>query len=151
VAFDHRPLHWVQIVDGHRVQPLGARRVQPLGAHGLQLATADGRQVFHAEQRLAVQRGQEADAGIHRPQRQSADHGGARGGRTRRIAGLGQFGDDHGAGAAISFGAAFLGAGAARVLAQPFEHAAGRCAAVDADDAAAVHEADRSGVHAVPR
>ena len=60
---------------------------------------------------------------------------------------VGQFGDDHRAGAAVALGATLLGAGAVRVLAQPFEHAARGCGAFDGDDAATVHEADRSGVH----
>jgi hypothetical protein len=51
--------------------------------------------------------------------------------RARGLA-VGQLGHDHRAGAAVAFGAALLGAGAARVLAQPFEHAARGGGTVDA-------------------
>ena len=51
---------------------------------------------------------------------------------------------DYGAGTAIALVAAFLGAGAARVLAQPVEDGAGRRGGVDFDDGAAVKEADRA-------
>ena len=54
-----------------------------------------------------------------------------------------QLADHDGAGAAVAFVAAFLGAGAVRVLAQPVEHGARRGDAVDLDDGAAVEEADR--------
>ena len=56
-----------------------------------------------------------------------------------------QLADHDRAGAAVAFGAAFLGAGAARVLAQPLEHGARRRGVVDLDDRAAVEEADRTG------
>ena len=125
VAVDHRALH--------RVQRVGTGRMRP--AHRFE--------VLDREQRLAVERGQEADAGVDRPQAQAADQGGC----GRRRCGVGQLGHDHGAGAAVALAAAFLGAGAARVLAQPVEHAACRCDAFHAGDLPAVHEADRSGVH----
>lgn len=64
-------------------------------------------QVFHGKQSLAVQRRGELDAGIDRFQLQLAvDHAA----------------QHHGAGAAIAFGAAFLGAGAVQVFAQVLQH-----------------------------
>src|SRR4029079_4740972 len=53
-------------------------------------------------------------------------------------------------GAAVAFVAAFLGAGAARVLAQPVENGARRRRAVDLDDGTAVEEADRTRGHGAP-
>ena len=73
-------------------------------------------QVFDGEQRLAVERRQELDAGVDRALQAATAAGVARR----------QFADHDRAGAAVAFGAAFLGAGAARVLAQPVEHGAGR-------------------------
>jgi len=61
-------------------------------------------QVLDGEQRLAVQRGRELDAGVH--------------GLHLQLAGGVQAADDDRAGAAIALGAAFLGAGAVQVLAQ---------------------------------
>ncbi len=61
------------------------------------------RQVFDREQRLAVERRRELDAGVHGAQRQFA---------------IFQRTDHDGAGAAIALGATFLGAGAAQVLPQ---------------------------------
>ena len=109
VAVDHRLLHRVQ-------------RVAAGVAH-----------VFHREQRLAVQRGQEADAGVDALQLELA--------AARRLA------DDHRAGTAVAFGAAFLGAGAARVFAQPLQHGAGGRSVGDLDQAAAVVERDRARAH----
>ena len=129
--------------------------------HGLlhRVRRVGAAQVLHRQQRLAVQRGQEADAAVDRPQPQAAHAhagGGAgrgrglkaavgRGGRRRRF---GQFGDDHGAGAAVAFAAAFLRAGAAGVLAQPVEHGAGRGGVAHLAHLPPVHEADRACVHA---
>jgi hypothetical protein len=67
----------------HRVQQAG--HAQP----------AQAVQVFDGEQRLAVQAGHELDAGIHGPQAELTVH---------------LFAEHHGAGAAVAFGAALLGA-----------------------------------------
>ena len=96
-------------------------------------------QVLDSEERLAVQRRQELDAGVDRPQRQTA-HG-------RRVARGGALADHDRAGAAVALVAALLGAGAARVFAQPVEHAAGRCGIDDLDDLTTVEEADRATGH----
>ena len=117
VAVDQRTLHRVQFVTPPRV-----RRPNLL-------------QVFDREQRLAVQRGQKLDAGVHRLQRKPA--------RT----GLAGFADHHRAGTTVAFVAAFLGAGAALVLAQPVEHRACARRVVDLDDFAAVEEAQGTRVH----
>ena len=68
---------------------------------------------------------------------------------TSSLAGAGrrELADDDRAGAAVAFVAAFLGAGAARVLAQPVEDGARRRRGVDLDDGAAVEEADRTARH----
>jgi hypothetical protein len=104
-------------------------------------------EVLDRQQGLAIDRGQEADAGIDRAKAQrigaGADHGGCR--RCRRVGR--QFGHQHRAGAAVALVAAFLGASAVRVLAQPVEHAARDGRARDLHDLAAVHESDGSGVH----
>jgi hypothetical protein len=89
-------------------------------------------EVFDREERLAVQGGQELDAGVHGLQLQAA--------------GLGQLADDHGAGAAVAFVAAFLGACAVRVLAQPVEHGARGVDAADVDGFSAVEEPDGLGL-----
>jgi hypothetical protein len=86
-------------------------------------------EVFHREQGLAVQRRDEGGAGIHRVELQRAVH---------------QFTDHHRAGAAVALGAAFLGAGAAGILAQPVQHAAGGIDAVDGHHVTAVVEVDRT-------
>nr|GEU28080.1 hypothetical protein [Tanacetum cinerariifolium] len=65
-------------------------------------------QVFDRKQRLAIERGRELDAGIDRLHVQ--------------LAGRIEAADDHGAGAAIALGAAFLGAGGVQVFAQVLEH-----------------------------
>ena len=124
VAIDHRLLHRVQFVTLHRVE---ARA---------------GVQIFDREQGLAVERRQELDAGIGRGQAQPADD--FRRARLRRPR---QLADDDGAGTAIAFVAAFLGADAARVFAQPVEHRARGRRAADFDDGAAVEEADRAARH----
>ena len=89
-----------------------------------------------------MQRGQKLDAGVHRAQRQAAHR------LLRRCAAvLGQFADDDGAGTAVARVAAFLGAGAAGVLAQPVEHGARGVHAADFNDSAAVKETDGLGSH----
>ena len=93
------------------------------------------RQVFHGDDGAAVERGQEAQAGVDIADRHAAGRG---------VVALGH---QHGAGAAVALVAAFLGAGAARagVLAQPVEQRAGGRHAFKRDGVAAVDEADRSG------
>src|SRR5205085_1648054 len=107
VAVDHRLLH--------RVQAVAAL------------------QVLDGEERLAVERRQEADARVHRLQPQ--------------LAGGVEVADDDRAGAAVALGAAFLRAGAAAVLAQPLEHRARRRRVGDLDPLVAVEEADGAGGH----
>ena len=102
-------------------------RVQAVGA-------GEGGEVFDGEQRLAVEGGQQAEAGIDGPQLQRAADGLA---------------DHHAAGAAVAFGAAFLGAGGADVLAQPVEHRAGRGDARDLAYRAAEPELDGAFAHGV--
>src|SRR6185436_2200263 len=102
-------------------------------------------QVLHREERLAVERRQELDAGVGAAQAQPADDVVARHAGGRELA------DDDRAGTAVAFVAAFLGAGAARVLAQPVEDGARRRGAVDLDDRAAVEEADRTARHRTDR
>ena len=104
------------------------------GAAGLTgLARALALEVFDGEQGLALQAGQELDAGVDGLQTQAV-HG-------VLCAGLGQLGDDHGAGAAIAFVAAFLGAGAVCVLAQPLQHGASGMRALHLDHFSAMEEA----------
>jgi len=91
------------------------------------------RHILHREQRLAVQHGQELDAGVHRLQRQAALPV--------------QHAQHHGAGAAVAFVAAFLGAAATRVFAQPLQHAAGGRGVVDFHQRAAVEKAHGAGIH----
>ena len=107
----------------------------------VQRAAADRLQVLDREQRLAVERGQQADAGVDGTECEPADR--------LRVAILGQLANDDGAGAAVALVAAFLGADAAGVLAQPVEHAAGGRGLADLDDLAAVEEADRLVVQVV--
>ena len=100
--------------------------------------TARFSQVFHREQCLAVQRGQKLDAGVDRLQLQRA-------GRVQRT-------QHHRAGAAVAFGAAFLGAAAMGVFAQPLQHGAGGAAVqggIDFDDRSTVKETHGAGVHRV--
>ena len=123
VAVDHRLLH--------RVQRAGRMRVfrrcgVPAGALRLQ--------ILDREQRLAVQCRQELDAGVDGAQLQPAD--GARLAIGRQLT------DHHGAGTAIAFVAAFLGAGAARVLAQPVEHRARGVNAGHLHDTTAMEESN---------
>ena len=101
-------------------------RVQAPGA-------GEGGEVFDGEHGLAVEGGQEADAGIDGPQLQRAADGLA---------------ERHGAGAAVAFAAAFLGAGGVHVFAQPVEQAARRCSAFDLTDGAAEPELDGAFAHA---
>ncbi|MNR19200.1 hypothetical protein D3C85_1359760 [compost metagenome] len=87
---------------------------------GLGRVEAGGRFAF--DQRVARQV-------LHRPQRQAIDrmrhaYAAVDGRVAQRFAARGRghgLANDHGAGAAVAFGAAFLGAGAAQVLAQDFE------------------------------
>jgi hypothetical protein len=91
-------------------------------------------EVFHRQQRMAVQRGQELDAAVDRLPGQIA-----------RLAAFLQAADQHGAGTAVAFVAAFLGAGAAGMLTQPAQHRGGGLQTADRDDGATVHEADGAG------
>ena len=93
-------------------------------------------QVFDREQRLAVERRQELDAGVDGFQVQAAHR--VLFARRRCLA------DHHRAGTAIAFVAAFFRAGAARVFAQPIEHGAGGRGVAHLDHGAAVEEADRA-------
>ncbi|MNT16227.1 hypothetical protein D3C72_1513180 [compost metagenome] len=70
-------------------------------------ATVGLLQVFHGKQGLAIESGRELDAGIDGLHLELAVH---------------QAADDHRAGAAIAFGAAFLGARAMQILAQVLQH-----------------------------
>ncbi|MNS80671.1 hypothetical protein D3C72_1143620 [compost metagenome] len=121
VALHHGLLHGMQI---------GAARI------GL-CRLAGGFHVFHGEQRLAMQIGQQLDAGVHGLQLQALHR--------LRVAGFGQFGHQHGAGAAIAFIAALLGAMAMGIFAQPVQHGTGRRRAIDLRDAALVIKTDRLG------
>ena len=96
--------------------------------HGVQGAVGSSH-VFHAEQGLAVERGQEADAGVDGFQRQAA--------------GVIELAQHHGAGTAVAFGAAFLGAGAVRVFTQPLQYGARGAGGLDLDHRTLVEEADR--------
>ena len=86
-------------------------------------------QVLDRQQRLAVQRRQELDACVD--------------GLELDRAGVGQLADDDRARAAVAFRAAFLGAGAMRVLAQVLQHGAGNVGAADFADRVTMVEADR--------
>ena len=114
-------------------------RMQALWACGLagagRLARALALEVFHREQGLAMQAGQKLDAGIDGLQAQAVDGLG--------IAGFGQLADDYRAGTAVAFVAAFLGAGAMGILAQPLEHGACGVRALHFHHLAAVEEAYR--------
>ena len=107
----------------HRMQPVGGRR-----------------QVFDGEQRLAVERGQELDAGIDGAQAQLF-----------LSVGTDQFADDDGAGAAVTFGATFLGAGLQQVFAQILEHRTGRRRALDGVQGAAEIKLDGAFGHDAER
>ncbi len=96
---------------------------------------AVGGEVLDAQQGLAVEHRQESQAGVDAAQAQL-------------FARPGQPGQQHGAGAAVALVAAFLGAGAARMLAQPSQRRGRRWQALDLDDGTAVDEADRAGRHA---
>lgn len=100
--------------------------------HGMQGAVG-ATQVFDGEERAAVERRQELDAGIDRFQREAAV----------RI----QFADDNRAGAAVAFRAAFLGAGAMQILTQVLEHGARRRDARDLTDGPLVIKADGLRCH----
>ncbi|MNT22845.1 hypothetical protein D3C72_1582440 [compost metagenome] len=90
-------------------------------------------QVFHGDQGLAVERGQELDAGID--------------GLEGHVAAVLQLADHDGTGAAVAFSAAFLGAGAAHVLAQVLQHGAGHRGVGHFLDLAAVEKADGLRLH----
>jgi hypothetical protein len=104
----------------HRVQQAG--QTQP----------AQAVQVFNREQRLAVQAGHELNAGVHRPQAELTVH---------------LFSENHGAGTAVAFGTALLGAAGMNVLTQVLEHRAGRRHAVQLPDGAAEMEMDGAFAH----
>jgi len=112
--------------------------------HRMQLAPGDRAQVLHRQQRLAVERGQEAQAGVDGAQAQATDDGGAGAGRAGRFGAIRELGDDDGAGAAVALVAALLGAHGARVLAQPAQHGGRRRHSGDLDHRTAVEEADRA-------
>ena len=78
--------------------------------------TAGGLEAFHGEYRLAVERGQQADAGVDRRQLHTVATGSV----------LRQLADHDGACTAIALGAALFGASAVHVLAQPVEQRAMR-------------------------
>ncbi len=80
-------------------------------------------QALDGDQLLAVEGRQEADAGVHRPIAYAAPVGG-------------QFADDHGARAAVPFGAAFLRPAPARDVAQIFQHGHRRRGFMEGDDCA---------------
>jgi hypothetical protein len=85
-------------------------------------------QVFNGKERAAIEGRQELDAGVDRLEAH----------RTACVA----FAEDNRTGAAIAFRAAFLGAGAARVLAQVLEHGTGGGGTRDFADRVAVVKAD---------
>ena len=95
--------------------------------HGMQAAVRL-LQILDRQQCAAIEGGQEPDAGIDRLEGQLT---------ALKLA------HDHGAGAAIALGAAFLGAGAMQVFAQMLQHGARRRHAFHAVDRAAVVELDR--------
>ena len=84
-------------------------------------------QVFDREQRLAVESGSELDAGIDGLQRERA---------------IFERADDDRAGAAVAFGAAFLGAGAMQILTQMLQDGAGRRHVADLVELALIIETD---------
>ena len=90
-------------------------------------------QAFDGPQRLAVEHRQEEDAGIDRAP-------------LDRVAV--QLAEQHGAGAAIALGAAFLGAGAAERVAQIVEDGGGGIGVFDLDHLAVEEEADHLGLPA---
>src|SRR5690606_21317789 len=98
----------------------------------VQLAVV-GRQVFDRPQRQAVDRMGQADAAVDGAVRQAAFSG---------------FSQHHGAGAAVAFAAALLGAGAGEVLAQQLQERALGWYIGHADEFAAADESDRLGFHA---
>ena len=91
------------------------------------------RQALDGLQRLAVEHRQEEDAGIDRAP-------------FDRVAV--QLAEQHGAGAAIALGAAFLGAGAAQRVAQIVEDGGGGIGVLDLDHLAVEEEADHLGLPA---
>ena len=104
------------------------------------MQVAGRREILHRQQRLAVQRGQEADAGVDGAKREARTSNG--------LAWLGhvagQLGDQQRAGAAIAFGAAFLAATGTGVLPQPLQHAAGGPVVGQLDGLAAKDKTDRA-------
>ena len=137
MAVDHGLLHRVQAVHGMRALVLSLH----FGS-GRRVGGALVLEVFDREERLAMQGRQKLDAGVDRLQLQAADGAGG-------IGIGGQLSDHDRAGAAVTLVAAFLGAGAVRVLAQPVEHRSGRMDTADVDDLAAMEEADRLDVVAL--
>ena len=90
-------------------------------------------QALDGPQRLAVEHRQEEDAGIDRAP-------------LDRVAV--ELAEQHGAGAAIALGAAFLGAGAAERVAEMVEDGAGGIGILDLDHLAVEEEADHLGLPA---
>jgi hypothetical protein len=94
-------------------------------------------EVFDGKKRFAVQRGQELDTGVDGPQIDPAL--------------AVQFTHHHGTGAAIAFGAAFLGAAAMQIFAQELKHRSGRSVAGRFLDLATVVKTDSLSLyHANP-
>ena len=107
-----------------------ALRAMTLGhglLHRVQLAVG-ALQAFHRLDRLAIQRGHQlqatVDAGVS----------------YRRAVGV-ELTDQHNAGAAVAFGAAFLGAGAVQMLAQVIKHRGVEVLAANFDDGAVEYKA----------
>jgi hypothetical protein len=90
-------------------------------------------QAFDGEQRPAIERGQQLDAGRCRAHPQ--------------LIVVADPGDHHHAGAAIAFRAALLGAFAAQRLAQVIEYRGRRLAVADLDEPAVEQESCRPGHH----
>ena len=102
--------------------------------HRMQRTTGLAAQVFDGEHGLAVERGDEAQAGVD-------------GGQMQRRAFAAQFARHHGARAAVALVAAFLGAGEAARAAQPGEQAGGGGDVSDVDRLAVEQDADGGAIH----
>ena len=124
MAVHHGLLHGVQIL---------SRRLASTGALACPLGRALAFEIFHREQRLAMQAWQKLDAGVDGLQLQAVDRLG--------ITRLSQLANHHSAGAAVPFVAAFLGACAVRIFAQPLQHGAGGMRALHLDHLASMEKA----------
>ena len=119
----------------HREARRAEAALRSVAAHhrllcGMQLAGRDVLQVLDRDQRLAVERRDELQAGVDRTQRHAVGRVGI------------ALGDDHHARAAVAFVAAFLGTDAAGAFAQPVQDALRDRCVGDVDDGAAMDEAD---------